>query len=44
MKFEFAFLAISLLVVGCSSPGRVVDETKTYADERLTALNSDRSR
>ena len=35
MKFELAFLAMSLLFVGCSSLGRVVDETKIDAAEKF---------
>ncbi len=44
MKFEFAFLAMSLLFVGCSSPRMIVDETKTNAAENLTAHHIDRPR
>ncbi len=42
MKFELAFFAMSLFFVGCSSPGRVVDEAKINASEKFTARNIDR--
>jgi|GEM_PF-6178754 PBP1b-binding outer membrane lipoprotein LpoB len=44
MKIELAFFAMSLLFVGCSSPGRIVEETKTNTVEKLSAHNFDRPR